>query len=226
MANMITIESRDGFHFDAYLAKPAGEPKASLVVLQEIFGLNKHIQSIADFFASQGYLVIAPATQHRSVKNLSLGYSPEDMAQGIQHKAVVTSLPNNPVMMDIQASIEYVSTAGKVGVIGYCWGGFLAWKSACELKGLSAAVSYYPGGIETTDELTPSCPTMLHFANDDKHISLEIVETFKHKQAQSEVFTYDGQHGFNCDVRSAYNANAANLALQRSLSFFKKNLLK
>ena len=225
MGRTLSIQSDDGFCFDAYLAQPTGEPKASLVVLQEIFGLNDHIKSVADFFASEGYLVIAPATQDRSAKNLALGYAPEDMAEGIKHKTAVTSLPNNPVMSDIQASIYHVANTKKVGVIGYCWGGFLAWKSACELQGVSAAISYYPGGIETADDLTPQCPTMLHFATEDKHITLDIVENFKNKQTHSEVFIYQGQHGFNCDARSAYHADAAKLALQRSLDFLKKNLL-
>jgi carboxymethylenebutenolidase len=224
MNGLIKLTAKDQFQLNAYLAKPSGEAVGAIVLLQEIFGLNPHIKATADKYAAEGYLVIAPATQARSEPNLSLGYTQEDMAKGIAHKSFVENLPNEVSMQDIQAAIDYVSHAGKVGVIGYCWGGLLSWRSACKLNGLSAAVSYYPGGIANEKYLTAKCPVLMHFANQDSHIPLTDVALFKEAQPNIDVYVYEGQHGFNCDQRAAYNQAAADLARERTLSFYKKYL--
>ena len=224
MNELIKLTAKDHFEFEAYLAKPLGNPVGAIVLLQEIFGLKSHIKATADKYAAEGYLVIAPATQARSEPNLSLGYTQEDMAKGFAHKTFVENLPNEVSMQDIQAAINYVSHAGKVGIIGYCWGGLLSWKSACKLNGLSAAVSYYPGGIANEKELRAKCPVLMHFANQDSHIPLSDVELFKNAQKDVEIFVYEGQHGFNCDQRASYNQEAAELARERTLLFYKKYL--
>jgi carboxymethylenebutenolidase len=224
MNELIKLTAKDQFQFDAYLAKPEGKPVGAIVLLQEIFGLNSHIKATADKYAAEGYLVIAPATQARSESGLSLGYTQEDMTKGFAHKTFVENLPNEVSMLDIQAAIDYVAHAGKVGLVGYCWGGLLSWRSACKLNGLSAAVSYYPGGIAKERTLTAKCPVLMHFANQDSHIPLSDVELFKESQRNVEVFVYEGQHGFNCDQRAAYNQAAADLARERTLAFYKKYL--
>lgn len=224
MNTLIKLTAKDHFEFNAYLAKPQGTPIGAIVLLQEIFGLNPHIKATADKFANEGYLVIAPETQARSEPNLSLGYTQEDMTKGFAHKTFVESLPDEVSMQDVQAAIDYVAHAGKVGVIGYCWGGLLSWRAACKLDGLSAAVSYYPGGIAKERDLAAKCPVLMHFASQDSHIPLTDVELFKEAQKNITVFVYEGQHGFNCDQRAAYNQPAADLARERTLAFYKKHL--
>eukprot|EP01136_Pigoraptor_vietnamica_P023893 Opistho-1_new@6660 len=149
MGHMIELKAADGTRFPAYVAGPAGHPKAKggLVVLQEIFGVNSHIRSVADGYAADGYFVVAPATFHRVKADVELGYTEADMGAGFGLKTAVEALPAPGVMPDIQAAIDHAAQAGKVGIVGYCWGGLLTWRSACMLKGLSAAVPYYGGGM-------------------------------------------------------------------------------
>src|SRR5664280_2283560 len=149
MANFIELTAADGFKFPAYEARPAGPAKGAVVVLQEIFGVNAHIRAVADGFAALGFLAVAPATFHRVRPGVELGYTPEDVAAGVVLKAAVEGLPSPGVMPDIQAAIDYAAkagSAGKVGLVGYCWGGLLTWRAACLLSGVSAAVPYYGAG--------------------------------------------------------------------------------
>src|SRR5688500_82885 len=140
MGSYIDLNAADGFVFPAYVAQPAGQPKGGIVVLQEIFGVNSHIRSVADGYASNGYLAVAPATFHRAKPGVDLGYQAEDMQAGMALKAAIEALPAPGVMQDIQAAIDHAAQAGKVGIVGFCWGGLLTWRSACLLDGLSAAV--------------------------------------------------------------------------------------
>jgi len=226
MGNFIDLKAADGFVFPAYVAQPAGAPKGSIVVVQEIFGVNSHIRSVADGYASQGYLAVAPATFHRVKPGVDLGYSPDDMGAGIALKAAVESLPSPGVMQDIQAAIQHAAQGGKVGIVGYCWGGLLTWRAACMLDGLSAAVPYYGGGVTTPDEVArvPRVPVMAHFGDQDHWISLESVEAFKRAHPDVEVHIYHANHGFNCDQRASYDAASAKLARERTLAFFGKHL--
>ena len=165
----VELTSEDGFTLPAYVALPPRTPKGAIVVLQEIFGVNSHIKSVADRYAAAGYLAVAPATFHRVKEGVNLGYTAEDMGAGMALKAAVEALmspggsPITPlVMQDIQAAVKYASTAAKmstedtvhtggrgalVGVVGYCWGGLLTWRAACMLQGIAAAVPYYGGGM-------------------------------------------------------------------------------
>jgi carboxymethylenebutenolidase len=222
MGQFTDLRSSDGFTFPAYVAQPAGKPRGGIVVLQEIFGVNSHIRSVADGYAKDGYLVVAPATFHRVRQGVDIGYSPEDMQAGSALKQAVESLPAPGVLADVQAAIAHAAQAGKVGVVGYCWGGLLTWRAACMLNGLAAAVPYYGGGMTAPAEVArePQCPVMAHFGDQDAHIPLEGVEAFKQKHPDVEVHIYHAKHGFNCDQRGSYDAASAKLARERTAAFF------
>ncbi|MFW2355797.1 dienelactone hydrolase family protein [Hydrogenophaga sp.] len=228
MGHMIELKSADGTTFPAYVAGPAGNPKAKggVVVLQEIFGVNSHIRAVADGYAADGYFVVAPATFHRVQPGVELGYTEADMGTGFGFKTAVEGLPAPGVMADIQAAIDHASQAGKVGIVGYCWGGLLTWRSACSLKGLSAAVPYYGGGMTAAADAarTPTVPVMAHFGDQDHWIPMDTVEVFKKAQPAVAVHVYAANHGFNCDQRGSYNEAAAKLARERTLAFFAKHV--
>ena len=210
----------------AYVAQPAGAPKGAVVVLQEIFGVNSHIRNVADGYAAQGFLAVAPSTFHRVKAGVDLGYQSEDMQAGSALKSAVEALPAPGVMQDIQAAIDYAGKAGKVGIVGYCYGGLLTWRSACTLNGLSAAVPYYGGGVTTPEEIArkPKVPVMAHFGDQDHWIPMDTVKAFEAAHPEVEVHVYAANHGFNCDQRGSWNAGAAATALERTLYFFNKHL--
>ena len=226
MGYFIDLTASDGFVFPAYVAAPLENPKGGLVLLQEIFGVNSHIRSVADGYAADGYLVVAPATFHRVKPDVQLGYSDGDMGEGVKLKSAVEALPEPGVMADIQAAIDHAAEGGKVGILGFCWGGLLTWRSACELDGLSAAVPYYGGGMTAGDEPArqPKVPVMAHFGEQDHWIPMDSVKAFQAAQPEVEVHVYDANHGFNCDQRGSHNEAAAKLARERSLAFLGKHL--
>ncbi len=228
MGAFVDLQATDGFSFPAYVAQPTGQPKGAVVVLQEIFGVNSHIRSVADGYANEGYLAVAPSTFHRVKPGVELGYTQDDMSAGFALKTAVEALPAPGVLQDIQAAIRHAGQAGKVGIVGYCWGGLLTWRSACTLDGLSAAVCYYGGGMTTPDEAArqPKVPTMAHFGEKDHWIPLESVEAFRKAHPEVEVHVYKADHGFNCDQRGSYDAAAAKLARERTLAFFAKHLAR
>jgi carboxymethylenebutenolidase len=225
-SSTITLTAADGFTSSAYVCQPSGTPKGAIVVLQEIFGVNSHIRSVADGYAAAGYLAIAPSTFDRVERDVQLGYTSEDVSRGSQLKAAVEALPAPGVLQDIQAAVEYGASAGKVGIVGYCWGGLLVWRSAEQVRGLSAAVAYYGGGMTAGNEPSrqPAVPTMAHFGERDTHILVASVKTFEQAHPEVEVHLYAADHGFNCDQRGSYNASAAATALERSLYHFGKHL--
>ena len=228
MGSFITLKAADGTQVPAYVAQPAAAAKAAVVVIQEIFGVNTHIREVADAYASEGYLAIAPAMFHRVQANVELGYAEADMGLGMGLKTAVEALPAPGALQDIQAAIDHAHTAsgGKVGIVGYCWGGLLTWRSACLLNGLSAAAPYYGGGMtgEPESARQAKVPVMAHFAEEDKWISMDSVSAFKVAHPAAQVFTYAADHGFNCNHRGAWEARAAALAKERTLAFFKTNL--
>lgn len=229
MGHFVELKAADGFTFPAYVAEPAGKPRGAIVVLQEIFGVNSHIRAVADGYAADGFLAVAPSTFHRVQPGADLGYTEGDMGQGFGLKTAVEALPSPGVMQDIEAAIVYAHTGsghGKVGVVGYCWGGLLAWRSACTLPGLSAAVCYYGGGMTSAEESArqPSCAVLAHFGDQDHWIPLDSVEAFKAARPEVEVHVYAANHGFNCDQRGSHDASAAKQALERSLAFFAQHL--
>jgi carboxymethylenebutenolidase len=226
MGSFTDLKSADDFVFPAYVAQPSGQPRGGVVVLQEIFGVNSHIRSVADGYAKEGYLAVAPATFHRVKPGVDLGYATEDMEAGMALKTAVEALPAPGVLQDIQAAIRHAAQAGKVGIVGYCWGGLLTWRAACMLEGLAAAAPYYGGGMTTPDELArqPKVPVLAHFGDQDHWIPMTGVEAFKKAHPEVEVQVYHANHGFNCDQRGSYDAAAARLARERTLAFFTSHL--
>lgn len=222
MAQHTQLQAADGHKFDAYIAQPSGEPRAGIVVLQEIFGVNVHIRSVADDFARAGYLVIAPALFDRVERNVELAPEPASAKKGM---AIASRLQPDQSLADVGAAIEYLREHGvrKVGVVGYCWGGTLAWLSNTRLHP-DATVSYYPGRIQNYADEKPSCPAMFHFGLLDKNIPETVVEDLRQKQSASPVYTYEAEHAFNNDMRPNYNEAAAKLARQRTLAHFDKYL--
>ena len=221
MGEKITLTCKDGQQIGAYLARPVGAPKAGVVVLQEIFGANQHIRNVADQYAAQGYLAIAPSLFDRVESGLELGYTGDDPKKGMETRGK-TELAKT--LLDIEAAIEAVNSAGKVGVVGYCWGGTLAYASAVNLPGVSAAVGYYGGGVAAMSDKAPQAPLMLHFGEKDHSISMADVEKVKTNQPQTPVFVYPAGHGFNCDERASYDKDSADLARSRTLAFFAEKL--
>ena len=228
MGEMIQLKSADGTVVPTYVARPAVTPKGAVVVVQEIFGVNSHIRQVADRYAAEGYVAVAPAAFHRVKPGVELGYTDADMGEGFGYKTAVEALPAPGVMQDIQAAIDHAAqvSGGKVGIVGYCWGGLLTWRSACTLKGLSAAAPYYGGGVTTEAETArqPQVPVMAHFAEEDTWIPMDTVASFQKAHPEVTVHTYAAHHGFNCDQRGSWHAPSAQLARQRTLAFFKEHL--
>ena len=228
MGTMIELKAADGTVVPAYEARPAGAPRGAVVVIQEIFGVNSHIRNVADGYAAQGYLAVAPACFHRVKPGVELGYSEADMGEGFGYKTAVEALPVPGVLQDIQAAIDHAAQAsgGKVGIVGYCWGGLLTWRAAGLLSGLSAAAPYYGGGVTTPEEAArrPKVPVLAHFAEEDKWIPLDTVQAFAKAHPEVQVHTYASHHGFNCDQRGAWHAPSAQLARERTLAFFAQHL--
>jgi carboxymethylenebutenolidase len=218
------LQAADSHKFDAYVTQPTGEPKAGIVVIQEIYGVNAHILSVADTFARAGYVAIAPALFDRIERNAELAYDAEGSKQGMQ---LVQRLHIDETLADIESAIQYLREHGarKVGVVGYCWGGTMAWCANTRLHP-NATVSYYPGHIQNYIDETPTCPALFHFGLLDKHIPQTVVEQVRKAHPEFPVFTYDADHAFNNDVRPSYNEAAAKLARQRTLAHFDQYLVR
>ena len=221
MGKMIELTASDGHKLAAYRADPSGKPRGGIVVIQEIFGVNKHIQQVADGFAADGYLAIAPALFDRVQRNVDLGYTPEDIAKGREIRAKV---PNDGALKDTEAAVKAVAGAGKVGIVGYCWGGLITWLAAGRLSGLACAVPYYGGGILDNAELEPKVPLMAHFGDRDQHIPVDGVKKLAERHKKHPIFIYSADHGFNCDHRGSYDAPAAKQARERTLGFFRQHV--
>ena len=222
LSEWIELHASDGNELNGYVAQPAGEPIAALVVVQEIFGVNHHIRSVTDSFAQNGFFAIAPALFDRIEKNVELGYEGEDAQRA---RSFAPKIDLDKALLDTEAAIDYAAraTGKKVGVIGYCLGGAIAWLAATRLK-VDVAVGYYGGNIYRFAEETPHAPVMLHFGRQDQHIPAEEVSLVQNAHPDVSVFWYDAGHGFNCDERSSYNPEASRLARERSLSFLKQHL--
>lgn len=223
MGETVRLKSSDGHELDAYVARPAGEPVAGLVVVQEIFGVNRHIRSVADGWAKDGFLAVAPALFDRIERGVELEYSGADMEKA---RSFIPKLNMEASLKDVAAALQYVraETGKKCGVVGYCFGGSLAWLAATRLKA-DAAVGYYGGAIVKFLDEVPECPVMLHFGKLDQHIPQTDVDMIAEAHREVEVFRYEADHGFNCDARASYNEASAKVARERSLEFLKKQLV-
>ena len=222
MGHPIKLTASDGFQLGGYRADPATAPKAALVVIQEIFGVNHHIRNVCDRFASAGYVAVAPAIFDRIERDFQSGYSPDEVAVA---RKFVANPDWTAMLRDVQAAIDSVKSVGPVGIVGFCLGGSVAYAAATKLTGLSAAIGYYGGAIVRFADDNPGVPMMLHFGEKDAGIPLSDVETIRAKQPDLEVHVYPGaQHGFSCDERASYDKASADIAWQRTLAFFAKHL--
>jgi carboxymethylenebutenolidase len=219
MASTIRLKASDGHELDAYVAEPKGKAMGGIVVVQEIFGVTGHIRRVADQYAAQGYKAIAPAMFDRVQRNVELDY--KDIEKG---RALMLELKWPGTLADVSAAMSAVRDAGRVAVVGYCWGGTVAHVAASELS-LAAAVSYYGGGVAKQLDKTPRCKIMYHFGDQDHAIPMADIERIKQAYPAAIVHVYAGAgHGFNCDERASFSAKDAKLAFERTLSFLDDTL--
>jgi carboxymethylenebutenolidase len=222
MGSNVRLSAADGHQFSAYVAEGGSSPRVALVLLQEIFGVNHHIRSIADDYSGQGFSVIAPSLFDRVEPGLKFDYDPSDVAEGMR---VATLLDLDAALKDVEAAINYGrSLAGpRVAALGYCFGGTLAWFSATRLN-LAAAVCYYGGRIVEHAAEVPRCAVMLHFGTRDPHIPSSKFETIQRFHPDLPLFLYNAGHGFDCDQRADFQPEAASLARQRTIEFLHTHL--
>jgi carboxymethylenebutenolidase len=221
MGAFIHLKASDGVEISAWRADPAGKPRGGVVVIQEIFGVNHHIRAVADFFASEGYLAIAPALFDRVEKGVDLKYDGPDRQTAM---ALMGKLDNQKMMLDVAAAVPVAKEGGKVAAVGYCLGGSLAYFAASRLSDVAAAVCYYGGRILDAKEDTPKVPTLLHFGEKDGHIPVDRVKEFAASHPSLPVYIYPADHGFNCDERASYDAPSAALARTRTLDFLTRTI--
>jgi carboxymethylenebutenolidase len=228
MSDWIKVKAEDGHELGAYVARPKGEAIGALVLVQEIYGINAHIRSVADGYAKDGFLVVAPAIFDRFERGLELTYSGEDQKRAME---LYPKLKPDVTLLDVAAAYGAAKEAGKgIGVIGYCYGGLISWLAATRGEKLkmqpSCCVGYYAGGIGSVAKEEPSCPVMLHFGANDDHIGKDQIEAVRTAHPEVEIFVYEGTgHAFNRDVDPGhYNAAAAKLARERSLAFLKSHI--
>ena len=222
MSEYTTIMARDGHEFRAWLAPPPGKARGGLVILQEIFGVNSHIREVTDGYAKEGYVAIAPSVFDRVRRGIELPYNDQAMQEG---RGYASQLKPEQLLADIAAAIAVVRHAGRVGVVGFCWGGKLAYLTACDLA-VACAVCYYGGGITKELAKKPKCPVMYHFGEKDTHIPMSDIEQIKTANPQGEFYLYPADHGFNCDQRATYDAPSAKLARERTLAFLAKHVAR
>lgn len=228
MGDWVKVKADDGHELSAYVAKPAKEPVGAVVIVQEIFGVNKSIRAVADHYATQGFLGIAPAIFDRFERNLELGYGEADMKKAFE---LYPKLNPDTTLLDIGAAYHHaIETTGKsVAVLGFCYGGLMAWVSAVRGENVrmqpACCVGYYPGGVGKFAKEEPACPVLLHFGGADDHIGKDQVDAVRSAHPEVEVHIYDGAgHAFANPDRPSYKADAAKLADQRSLEFLKKHV--
>jgi carboxymethylenebutenolidase len=214
----ITLTAEDGHELQAFVARPEGTAKGGLIILQEIFGVTDHIREVAEGFAEEGYLAVAPAMFDRVKPGIVLDYTDFDAA-----RETMAALDLEQCVLDMKAASEYARSAGKVGIVGFCWGGSMADLAAC--SGLvDAGVSYY--GRMTVEWLDkkPTCPMLYHYGEVDQLIPAQIIEKIQ-RARKGQVNVWGGaDHGFNCKDRPQYHAKAATAAMGITLDFLDKHL--
>jgi carboxymethylenebutenolidase len=216
----LQLRAADGHTFSSYLARPEGRARGAVVVIQEIFGVTGHIERVAEQYAAEGYLAIAPALFDRQQRGVNLAYDDAGVATGVEY---MQQTDFTQVMADVQAAIDAVSHAGAVGMVGYCWGGLVTWLAGSRTT-VAAGVSYYGGGITRFLDPVPRCPMQLHFGEHDSHIPPGDVAKIRAAFPQGDFHVYAAGHGFNCTDRASYDAAAAYLAFARAKDFFGRHL--
>jgi carboxymethylenebutenolidase len=222
MGQTITLQAEDGQTLGGYRANPAGQPRAGVVIIQEIFGVNAHIREVCDRYAADGYVAIAPALFDRVEPNVQLGYEQADIVRG---REIRGKIGWDAMVMDTRAAAKVLlGEKLKAGVIGYCMGGSLAWLSATRIDGLSAAVGYYGGAVADFAGEQPRCPVLLHFGETDASIPKEHWDKIKAAHPNIPLYTYPAGHGFSCDHRASYHEPSATLARQRTIDFLRQHV--
>ncbi len=219
MGQVITLTARDGVSISGYRSDAAGARKGALVVIQEIFGVNHHIRNVCDRSAALGYAVVAPAVFDRVQKGVELGYDEAGIAAG---RALMGKVSMDTILADTQAAIDYAVQLGKVGIVGYCLGGSIAFMAATRLSGITSAVGYYGGRIAAVAEEKPKVPTILHFGDKDQSIPMSDVDKIKAARPDVTIYVYPAGHGFVCDERASYDEASAKIALERTLAHFQR----
>ena len=224
MAEMIKLKSTaaDGFEFGAYHAMPEGKRRGGVIVIQEIFGIDQYVRADVERWAGLGFEAIAPSMYDRVKPGLDVGHDEAGMAEAFV--AVRQSKPED-ALADLTACIAFLKPKGPVFVVGYCYGGAMTWQAAGRLEGISAASSYYGGGVAGAADLKPKCPTICHFGRKDGHIPADEVKA-KLASAQPGVAVHiyeNSGHGFNNDARPDSDPGDAALARQRTLALFEQN---
>ena len=219
MGTIVRLRAADGHQLDAYVAEPVGRRRGGVVVVQEIFGVTGHIQRDADQYASNGYHTIAPAMFDRINRGIALEY--RDIEQG---RAYMQRLQWPDTLADVAAAVAAVRSAGKVAVVGFCWGGTVAHVAASALP-VDAAVSYYGGAVTKHLDKVPRCPIVYHFGDKDHAIPPSDVAKIQETYPRAAVYVYAGAaHGFNCDERASYSAPDAQVAFERTLAFLRDHI--
>jgi len=222
MGTSVELTTSDGHTLGAYRAEPSDSSKGGVVVIQEIFGVNQHIRNLCDEFAKNGYVAIAPALFDRAEKGLDLGYGQDDFAKGRDTRG---SLEEAGIIADTQAAINEAAKSGKVGIVGYCFGGAVSWMAATQCDGLAAASTFYGGGIHAKKGDTPKCPVIFNFGDKDGGIPLLQVHEIKEAHPDIPCYVYDDAgHGFCCDERESYNLGACERAHERTLTLFGEHI--
>ncbi len=221
MGTTITLTTSDGHQLSAYRAEPEGKPRGGVLVIQEIFGVNEHIRAVCDDYAAQGYLALAPALFDRIERGVETGYDGEAMRTAV---GLVTKLKPGDALRDLQAGIDELAKSGKVGVVGYCYGGTMAWAAVCRLERVAAASCYYGGRIAGQKDATPEAPTILHFGEQDPSIPMSEIDKIREAHPELPIYVYPAGHGFNCDKRGSYHAESAKLARERTLQLFAEHV--
>ena len=217
-----TLTAADAHQLGAYRADAKGHARGGIVVIQEIFGVNRHIRAVCDRLAEEGYNAVAPALFDRTEKNFECGYSPDEIANA---RKFIANPDWNAMLKDVQPAIDGLKKEGSVAIIGFCMGGTVAFLAATRLDGLSAAIAYYGGQIAKFADEKPKVPIEMHFGEKDQSIPMSDVELIKRKRPEAEIYTYpDAAHGFHCDERASYSEKAAKAAWPRSMDFLRKHL--
>lgn len=222
-ADSLRLAAADGHRFAAYRSRPKeGKPKGGLVVIQEIFGANRHIRGVADAYAAEGYLCLAPSLFDRIEPGLEYGYDPKGIETG---RACRQKISNEQALADIGAAVSWLKGEGlPVAVVGFCWGGLLAWLAAAELP-IAGAASFYGGGIENhAAKHRPKSPLQLHYGLKDGYIDSAARTTARTNAPQAEYFEYEADHGFCCDERGSWHAESAATARGHVLDFLHRVL--
>lgn len=221
MGEMIELTAVDGHRLDAYQATPQGKAKGGLVIIQEIFGLTDQMKRVADRYAQAGYLSIVPAMYDRVERNVIIPY--EEFMKG--REIARNQLDAENIMADVEAARLAAGKAGNTAILGFCWGGSIAYLAAASLE-FTAAISYYGGDVPNyVERMKPRIPVIYHFGERDDHIPLDAVDKVKRANPDNPLYIYQGaDHGFCCDDRGSYDADAAALSEDRSLAFLTTHL--